>query len=82
MIQALVLSESYDREILLSWVDCLSCNIITNQFPYPASRSEPEEENNNKNQRTSSGEQPEIIQEVNNESEYCAVKTIDVIKVI
>ena len=66
MFHALVVAESYDREILLSWVDCLSCGIVANQFSYPSEDSEDEEVK--KDNGTSSTEQPEIIQDVNNDS--------------
>ena len=35
MMQALVIDEAYDREILISWTDCLAFGIISKIFPMP-----------------------------------------------
>ena len=35
------MDHSYDREILISWVDCQAYRIISNIFPLPASETDP-----------------------------------------
>ena len=64
MLDALVVADSYDREILQSWVDCLSWGIITNQFPYPVNSTQEEEDNANKASRTTSKDSKDILQDV------------------
>ena len=45
LMHALVIDEAYDREILISWIDCLAFGIISNIFPLPDD-TDPENFNN------------------------------------
>ena len=35
LMQDLVIDHAYDREMLISWVDCIAFGIISNVFPLP-----------------------------------------------
>ena len=58
LLHALVVDHSYDREILISWDNCLSFGIIPKSFPYPDmdSDSDNQEENDNSNEKDSDSE--------------------------
>ena len=64
MIHTLIVEVAHDREILLSWVDCLAWGIITPQFPMPMNTPGDNKDSPNSIRRTSSGTSGNTIQEV------------------
>ena len=84
LLHALVVDHSYDREILISWDNCLAYGIIPESFPYldMDEDSDNQEENVNsiktdvdseddetsKNRRTQEDKNPELFQKLLNEA--------------
>ena len=58
LLHALVIDHSYDREILISWDNCLAFGIIPKSFPLPDidSDSDKQEENDNTNETDNDSE--------------------------
>ena len=46
LLHALIIDQSYDREILISWDNCLAFGMIPNTFPLPDSESDSDENGN------------------------------------
>ena len=61
LLHALVVDHSYDREILISWDNCLAFGIIPKSFPYPDidSDSDKQEENDNSDETDNDSEDDE-----------------------
>merc|ERR1712081_73036 len=79
LLHALVIEDAYDREILISWDNCILMGIIPESFPYcnmehdvdqQSNENHNAEEKENKeesqNRRTQSVENPKLLQDVIN----------------
>ena len=80
LLHALVVDHSYDREVLISWDNCLAYEIIPESFPYPdmdedsdiqnenvnscREENNSEEEETSKNRRTQEEKNPELFKKV------------------